>query len=246
MLKDRYALITGGAYGIGKAISLELAKNNCNIVIQYNSHEEEANELCDKIIREYNVKCMTIKCNLENDEDINNLFDKVKFVDILVNNAAIELTDEFINKSKETFTKTLNVNLIAPFLLSKHYGQIMMDNKYGRIINISSNNALDKYDPITLEYDASKAALISLTHNLSLEFSPYVSVNAICPGWIKSEKVEKLNDELNGMLETEESKKILKQRFGTPEDIAKVVKFLALDTEYVTGQAIEVAGGLML
>ena len=244
MLKDRYALVTGGSVGIGAAICEELAKNNCNVVIQYNSHEKEANALCEKLISEYNVKCMTIKCNLENVDEINNLFEEVKFVDILVNNAAIELTDDFNNKTKDTFIKTLNVNLIAPFLLSKHYGKIMFDNKFGRIINISSNNALDKYDPITLEYDASKAALISLTHNLSLEFAPYVSVNAVCPGWIKSDKVKKLNDELNGMLEIEESKKILKQRFGEPSEVARLVVFLSLN-DYINNEVIRIDGGVL-
>jgi 3-oxoacyl-[acyl-carrier protein] reductase len=244
MLTNRYALVTGATSGIGEAICTYLAKEKCNIIIHYNSNEAKANSLKEKLIGEYNVKCMTIKCNLESEDDINNLFNEIKFVDILVNNAAIELTDEFVNKTKETFDKTLSVNLVAPFLLSKHYGKIMYDNKWGRIINISSNNALDKYDPITLEYDASKSALISLTHNLALEFSPYVSVNAVCPGWILSDKVKKLNDELNGMLESEESKKILKQRFGKCDEVANLVLFLALN-DYINNEVIRIDGGVL-
>lgn len=244
MLKDRYALITGGATGIGRAISLKLASEKCNIIIHYNSSENEANELKEKIISEYNVKCMTIKCNLENESEINNLFEIVKFVDILINNAAIELTDDFLNKTKESFDKTLSVNLVAPFLLSKHYGKIMFDNKWGRIINISSNNALDKYDPATLEYDASKAGLISLTHNLSKYFSPYVSVNAVCPGWIMSDKVSNLNKSLDGMLETEEIKNIYKQRFGEPSEVANLVTFLCLN-DYINNDVIRIDGGTL-
>lgn len=242
MLKDRYALITGGATGIGEAICTSLARENCNIIIHYNESENKAKKLQEKIISEYNVKCMTIKCNLDNMDEINNLFDEVKFVDILINNAAIELTDDFFNKNNETFNKTLNVNLVAPFLLSKHYGKIMYDNKWGRIINISSNNALDKYDPVTLEYDASKAGLISITHNLAKFFSPYISVNAICPGWIMSDKVKYLNESLDGMLESEESKNILKHRFGTPLEVASLVTFLILN-DYINNEVIRIDGG---
>lgn len=236
---DRYALVTGATSGIGEAICLSLAREHCSIIIHYNSNDIKANALKERIISEYNVKFMTIKCNLESDEDINNLFNEVNFVDILVNNAALELTDEVIDKTKE-----INVNIFSPFLLSKHYGKIMFDNKWGRIINISSNNALDKYDPVIFEYDASKAELISLTHNLAKYFSPHVSINAVCPGWIKSDKVKKLNNSLDGMLESEEVKNILKNRFGNCDEVANLVIFLCLN-DYINNETIRIDGGVL-
>lgn len=241
-------LVTGGSTGIGSSIVERFAKENYNVVFTYNNNYEKACELQEEVISKYNVKCMTIKCDLKNEDEINNLVNLVykefNNIDVLVNNAALELTTEFTNKTKQDFIDVLNVNLVGPFLLSRLVGNKMFENKEGKIINISSNNALDKYDPSTLEYDASKAGLISLTHNLSLQYAPYVNVNAVCPGWINSDKVKKLNEELDGMLESEESKKILKQRFGECEEVADLVFFL-VQANYINNEIIRIDGGVM-
>ena len=122
----------------------------------------------------------------------------------------------------------------------------MIKNKYGKIVNISSNNAINKNDPTTLEYDASKAGLISLTHNLALELKPFVNVNAVAPGWVMTEKVKKINDSLDGMLEKEEKKKILLNKIADPSDIANVVYFLSSDeANYINNQVIIVDGGVI-
>lgn len=246
---NKVALITGASRGIGASIALELSKKGYDIVINYNTSEEQAKILKKQIEEKYSNNVLIIKCDITKEEEINNMVKEAlnhfSKIDILINNASLELNTEFDEKTKEDFIKTLDTNLVGPFLLSRLVGNIMYENKYGKIINISSNNAIKKYDPITLEYDASKAGLINLTHNLAKKYAPYINVNCITPGWIMSEKVKKLNDELSGMLENEESKKILKERFGKPEEVALLVSFLVSDeASYINDQVISIDGGL--
>ena len=217
------ALITGCTSGIGSSVAHILAQNNYDIIIHYNSNEEKAISLKSELESKYSIKCRLVKCDLRNEEEINALCSSIDSIDVLVNNAALEFNTDFNDKTKNDFLDVLNVNLVGPFLLSRNLGNKMYQNKKGCIINISSNNGIDQYDPATLEYDASKAGLISLTHNLAKEYSPYVNVNAIAPGWILSDKVDKLNKELDGMLEKTESERILKKRFGTPDEVASLV-----------------------
>ena len=120
----------------------------------------------------------------------------------------------------------------------------MYERKYGKIINISSNNSLDKFDPVTLEYDSSKAGLNILTKNLAKEFSPYVTVNAVAPGWILTDKIKKLDDSLDNKFIEEESNKILLNRFATCEDVCNLVLFLASDkADYINSEIIRIDGG---
>ena len=140
--------------------------------------------------------------------------------------------------------KTLEINLIAPFLLSKEIASRMYMNEYGKIINISSNNSIDKYDPVTVEYDCSKAGLNILTKCLAKEFAPFVRVNAIAPGWILTDKIKKLDDSLDNKFVEEESKNILLNRFATCEDICNLVLFLASDkSDYINSEIIKIDGG---
>lgn len=232
-------LITGGASGLGKYLVKSYLKNNYYVYFTYNTTTPNYEEL-DSISSEYKA----IKCDLSKEENIYNMLKEIDSVDILINNASLEIDKEFEDKTKEDFIKTLDINVVAPFLLSKELGKKMYANKKGVIINISSNNALDKYNPITLEYDASKSALNSLTHNLAIELAPYVRVNAIAPGWILTDRIKKLDEELNNKFIEEESKNILLKRFATEEDIANLVMFLTSDkASYINSEIIRIDGG---
>lgn len=240
------ALITGASSEVGMAISNILARNNINIIIHYNSNYNSALELEKNIKEKYDVETLIIKADLTKEEDINKLIEKslnkFKKIDILINNAALDKPNLFEEKNSTDFKEILNVNLIAPFLLSQKIGQIMTQNKYGKIINITSTNGIDTYYPMCLDYDASKAGLISLTHNLALEFKPYVNVNAIAPGWIKTKKdTENLDEDY---IKSEEEK-IFKERFGNVDEIAYLVEFLISEkAEFINNQVIRIDGGM--
>ncbi len=240
------ALITGASSEVGISISNVLASNDINIIIHYNNNYESALELEKKIKEKYDVDTLLIKADLTKDEDINNLIEKslnkFKKIDILINNAALDKPNIFSEKNSSEFREILDVNLIAPFLLSKKIGSEMVKNNYGKIINIASTNGIDTYYPMCLDYDASKAALISLTHNLSLEFKPIVNVNAIAPGWIQTKKDMK---DLDLEYIESEKEKVFKNRFGYPIEIAYLVEFLISEkAEYINNQVIRIDGGM--
>lgn len=233
-------LVTGATSEVGQAICRILSKDN-NIIIHYHNREDIANSLKEEL---NNSICL--QADLTKEEDINKLVeDSIKefgSVDILINNAALDLPNLFDEKTKKEFNEVLDVNLVAPFLLSKLVGKKMVENKYGKIINIASTNGIDTYYPMCVDYDASKAGLISLTHNLALQFKPYVNVNAIAPGWIKTEKDMK---DLDDNYIKEEEEKIFKNRFGNVEEIAYLVEFLVSDkADYINNQVIRIDGGM--
>lgn len=242
----KVVLITGASSDIGKEIALKFSLDSI-LVLTYNKSLDKVKKLKEKL-DEINANYLFIKCDLTKEEDINNLYNEVKEqynkVDILINNAALEYNTDFNLKTKQDFIDVLNVNLVGPFLLSRLIGNLMYEQKSGKIINIATNNAIDKYDSSTLEYDTSKSGLITLTHILAKHYAPYVNVNAIAPGWIMTDKVSKLNDDLDGMLVKEESKNILKNRFGEPKEVADLVYFLGT-ADYINNEVIRIDGGVM-
>ena len=161
---NKVAIITGASSKIGSSIAEKLAKCKYDLVLNYNASLEKAKKLREELINKYNIDVLLIKADLREEKEIKNIVDcainKYGRIDILINNAAIEHDNTLENKTKEEFMDVLNVNLIAPFLLSKYASKYMIKNKYGKIINIASTNGIDTYYPSSLDYDASKAGLI--------------------------------------------------------------------------------------
>ncbi|MBR4471923.1 MAG: SDR family oxidoreductase [Erysipelotrichaceae bacterium] len=241
----KIVLITGATTGIGKAIALELAKEGYDIVINYCHSRDKAMELQKKIIEDYHVNCLAIQADVSKEDEVNEMIDQIErdlgIVDVLINNAGIDLPNLFYLKTADEFRKVLDVNVVGAYNCAKRVSKHMIDKKYGRIINISSTNGINTYYPMCFDYDASKAALNSLTHNLALQFAPYINVNAIAPGFIGTE------NELDGydadFLKTE-TEKILVQRYGKPEEVAHLVKFLISDeASYINNTIIRIDGG---
>ena len=232
---EKIILITGGTSGLGYATVKKL--ENCKIILTYNNNALKAESMKSENIDVF-------KCDMTSENDIKKLYnyvvEKYGYIDVLINNAAIAIDTLYEDKTKENFIKTLDINLIGPFLLSRYFGDLMYQRKSGKIINISSTNGIDTNYPMSLDYDASKAGLISLTRNLALQYAPYVLVNAVAPGWINTE----MNKNLDNDFIDSETKKILLNRFAEPEEIANVIKFLVSDdASYINNNVIRVDGG---
>lgn len=242
---NKVVLVTGGAQGIGKAIVLELAKNHYDVVINYLTSNKAAALLEEEIKKNYDVRVMTIQADVSKEEEVDAMISLIEKkwdgVDILINNAAVDLSNLFHLKTADEFRKTLDVNVVGAFNCSKRVYRHMLDQEYGRIINISSTNGINTYYPMCIDYDASKAALISLTHNLAFEYGPYINVNAIAPGFIGTD------NELDGYDEEflkEEQEKIMVNRYGKPEEVAYLVKFLISDeANFINNTIIRIDGG---
>jgi len=238
---NKVVLVTGSSIGIGRATIIEFASHGYDVVINYLTNEEKAYELKKYVEDNYRVRALCVKCDVSNESDVLNMISKIESelgkVDVLVNNAAIAIDTTFEDKTPDNFMKTLSVNLVGPFIVSKHIRSIM---KTGSIINVASTNGIDTYYPYSMDYDSSKAGLISLTHNLAVEFSPNIRVNAVAPGWVNTD----MNKELDVEYIKEEQKKILLGRFAETDEIAKVIYFLASDdAKYINNEIIRIDGG---
>jgi len=243
--KDKVVLVTGSSRGIGAGILYDFAKEGASVIINYNNSYDDAVLLREKIINDFDAKVMLCKCDVSNEEEVINMVDMIisKFgkIDILVNNAGLAIDSLFDEKSFDDFSRIINVNLIGTYLVSKYVGKYMVKNKFGRIINIASDNAIGSYYPESADYDASKAGVISLTHNMARFYSPYVNVNCVCPGWIDTD----MNKELDSLQRKEIVSKILVNRFGKVSDVSNLVLFLAsCESSFINDSVIKVNGGI--
>lgn len=239
---NKVVLITGGSSGIGKETVYKFAKNGYDVIFTYNKSKETSKTIEKDIKSSYNVNVYSIKCDISMENDVKSLAnfvkDKTNKIDVLVNNAGIAIDNLFEEKTVEEFKKVIDTNLIGTFSVIKYLGNLINDG--GSIINISSTNAIDSYYIESIDYDASKIGIISLTHNLAKYYAPKIRVNCICPGWVDT----LMNKDLSKEQKDRENKKILLNRFAKPSEIANVIYFIASDEgSYINDAIIKVDGG---
>ncbi|WP_252231314.1 3-oxoacyl-[acyl-carrier-protein] reductase [Clostridium sp. ZBS15] len=246
MLKGKCAIITGAARGIGKAIAFKLASLGANIVLNYRSSEEEAKIVASEI-EKMGVEVLTVKGDISKLEDVENIISEAKskfgIIDIIVNNAGITKDTLILRMKEKDFDDVIDVNLKGVFNCLKSITPVMVRQKYGKIINISSVVGVAG-NAGQVNYAASKAGVIGMTKSLAKELGARgINVNAVAPGFIETDMTSVLGEKVK-----EEAKKnIPLKRFGTPEDVAGVVAFLASEnSNYVTGQVINIDGGMVM
>jgi len=244
-LKDKVALITGGARGIGRGIALLFAQEGADIAIG-DVNLEEAHKTA-KEIEATGRKSLVLEVDVTNytkvEEAVNKILDKFTKVDILVNNAGITKDNLILRMSDAEWDAVLNVNLKGTFNCIKAVSKIMIKQRSGKIINIASIIGIIG-NAGQANYSASKAGIIALTKTAAKELaSRNINVNAVAPGFIQTEMTAKLSEELKEKMR----RAIPLSRFGTPSDIAKVSLFLAAEeSNYITGQTIKVDGGMVM
>ena len=232
-------LITGASRGIGRAIAEKFASEGFNIIINYNKSKlEDVEKLKEYLENKYNIKVLCLKCDVSQEEEVKKLFSDIKKwcekLDCIVNNAGIANDMPLDEKTSSDFLDVLKVNLLGTFLICK-YGYKLIDE--GSIINISSNNAYGGYIE-SVDYDASKAGVIALTHDFAKYLAPKIRVNCLCPGWIDTDMNKNMFEEFR----EKEKNKILLKKFGEAKDIAEAVYFLATN-QYINNAIIKVDGG---
>lgn len=243
---NKIALITGGTRGIGKQIALTFAKEGYNIAINYRTENEDLKNT-KKEIEENNVKCFTFQGDVTNFKDceqfVKQIVEEFGNIDVLVNNAGITRDTLLMRMKEEDFKQVIDTNLIGTFNVTKNVIGNMIKARNGRIINISSVVGISGNAGQT-NYSASKAGIIGFTKSLAKEVaSRNITVNAVAPGFIETQMTDVLKEDIK----EEIAKKIPLKRMGTPQDVANVVKFLASnDSSYITGQVINIDGGMLM
>lgn len=243
---SKVAFITGGTRGIGRQIAITLANSGYDIAVNYRTENEDLT-ITKNEIEKCNVKCLPVQGDVSSFEDSENMtkqvIEQLGRIDVLVNNAGITKDTLLMRMKKEDFEDVLQVNLVGTFNVTKSVIPYMMKQKEGRIINLSSVVGISG-NAGQANYAASKAGIIGFTKSLAKEVgSRNILVNAVAPGFIETQMTDVLKDEIK-----EEIKKTIPlKRMGTVEDVANVVKFLASEeSSYITGQVIQVDGGMLM
>jgi 3-oxoacyl-[acyl-carrier protein] reductase len=243
-LKNKTAVITGSSRGIGAETAILFAKEGANIVINYFEPKEEENaEKVKQQIENIGSKAIVVRCDVREESQIKNLIEQTEKnfgkIDILVNNAGYVVDCPIEERTLEDWHRTIDTNLLGTYLCSKLISKHM--NSGGAIVNASSTNGIDYNNPESIDYDASKAGIISLTKNFAKELGPRnIRVNATALGWANTAMNTQLPKEF---LDNEISKTYLK-RFADVEEVAKLTLFLASsDSSYITGTVVVIDGG---
>jgi acetoacetyl-CoA reductase len=244
-LQGKVALVTGGSRGIGAEIAKELALHGATVVITYISNAERAQQVVQEIY-EYNPNISAIQGDIARKEDnirlVHQILEAHGTIDILINNAGITRDSRFINMTDEAWNDVISTNMNSLYYLTKQVLPQMTEQNYGRIINISSIIGQSGGFGQT-NYAAAKAGMIGFTKSLALETARNnITVNAVCPGYTFTDMVAEVPEKVQEKI----TAKIPKGRFGTPLEIAKAVRFLVVDGDYITGQCINVNGGMYM
>ncbi len=243
-MEKRTAIITGAARGIGRAIALRLAKDGVNVVINYTSAEKEAEETAREA-EKLGVQALLVQADVSKKEEVEQLFEKAMTltgrIDILINNAGITRDNLILRMKEEDFDRVIEINLKGSYNCMKKASRIMLKQRYGRIVNISSVVGL-RGNPGQVNYAASKAGVIGMTKSLAKELaSRNITVNALAPGMIET----KMSEQMSEAAKKQMLSMIPAGRIGRPEDVANAAAFLAgEEAAYITGQVLCVDGGM--
>ncbi|MBS6501685.1 3-oxoacyl-[acyl-carrier-protein] reductase [Clostridium tertium] len=246
MVKDKNAIVTGGTRGIGREIARTLAQNGANIAINYRKYNQEVESLIEEL-KSFGVKVVACKCDVSNEEEVINFIkevkDKFESIDILVNNAGITKDGLIIRMSEKDFDDVIDVNLKGTFNTTKAVSSIMVKQRYGKIINISSVVGVAG-NAGQCNYAASKAGVIGFSKSVARELAARnINVNVIAPGYINTDMTSVLPDRVK----EEVIKTIPMKKIGEPKEIANLVLFLSSNlSNYITGQVINVDGGMVM
>jgi 3-oxoacyl-[acyl-carrier protein] reductase len=246
MLTDKVALVTGASRGIGRATALLLAERGANVVVNYAGNQVAAEEVVARI-QELGSRGIAVRGDVANGEDaaamVQAAIDAFGRLDILVNNAGITRDNLLIRMKDEEWDQVIATNLKGVYNCTKAAARIMMKQRFGRIINLTSVVAL-LGNPGQANYVAAKSGVIGLTKSNARELaSRNITVNAVAPGYIQTDMTAALNEDVKESLQQQ----IPLGRLGEPEDIAKMIAFLASDdASYITGQVFSVDGGMAM
>jgi acetoacetyl-CoA reductase len=245
ILQDRVVLVTGGSRGIGAEIAKELAAQGATVAINYVSNADRAQEVVREI-ESYNSKVTAVQGDVANPEAMKKVYEEVMEtygkIDILINNAGITRDAKFVNMTEEQWNQVITTNMNSIFHLTKLVLPNMIEQNYGRIVNISSIIGQAGGFGQT-NYSAAKAGMIGFTKSLALEVARYnITVNCVCPGYTFTDMVAAVPEKVQEKIIA----KIPLGRFGTPREVAKAVRFLVVDGDYITGQSINVNGGMYM